>query len=187
MSKLKNIKINIFILIFLLSSTQEQFQKGDKPEMNNDIPPLDKDRNSNNDNKLNEINNLKKKYERIIKENNNSKAKLKKYNLYYYIFEIINIIFALFISLYFMNKIYYFYKYKYNIITNHEYIDSAIDIKIKNNNANNNDIHICDKNNIFHKSENHYIIQQNNEIKDENNSIINIGAPPATFMKQNSK
>ena len=187
MSKLKNIKINIFILIFLLSSTQEQFQKGDKPEMNNDIPPPDKDRNSNNDNKLNEINNLKKKYERIIKENNNSKAKLKKYNLYYYIFEIINIIFALFISLYFMNQIYYFYKYKYNIITNHECIDSVIDIKIKNNNANNNEIHISDKNNIFHKSENHYINQQNNEIKYENNSIINIGAPPATFMKQNSK
>ena len=86
-----------------------------------------------------------------------------------------------------MNQIYYFYKYKYNIITNNECIDSVIDIKIKNNNANNNDIHICDKNNIFHKSENHYINQQNNEIKDENDSIINIGAPPATFMKQNSK
>ena len=187
MSKLKNIKINILIFFLLLSFTQEQFQKGDKPEMNNDIPPPDKDRNSNNDNKLNEINNLKKKYERIIKENNNSKAKLKKYNLYYYIFEILNIIFALFISIYFMNQIYKFYKYRYNIFAMPDYSHSTVEIKIEGNNENNNYNVNGKENNDFQRSENQNIKRQNSEIKDENNSIENIGAPPATFIKQNSK
>ena len=186
MSILKNITINILIFILLLSGTQEDL-KNDKPKMNDDLPTPNNNINHNLDTKLDHIKNLKKKYESIIKENNSSKERLKKYNLYYYIFEILNIIFALFISIYFMNQIYKFYKYRYNIFSMPDYSHSTVEIKIEGNNENNNDNVNGKENNDFQRSENQNIKRQNSEIKDENNSIENIGAPPATFIKQNSK
>ena len=133
MSILKYINIYILILFLILSSSQEQYED-DKHKIEDDIPPLDKpDKNKNKkfDDNLNDMNNLKKKYESIIKENNNSKEKLKKYNFYYYTFEILNIIFALFIFTYFMNQIFKFYKFRYNIQVNQE--NSVSNVEIKNN------------------------------------------------------
>ena len=181
MSISKYINIYILILFLILSSSQEQYED-DKHKKEDDIPPPDKpDKNKNKkfDYNLNDMNNLKKKYESIIKENNNSKEKLKKYNFYYYTFEILNIIFALFIFTYFMNQIFKFYKFRYNVRVNPE--NSVSNVEIKNNFNNENE------NNDIDKNENQNNEQKICEIKNENNYIKDIGAPPATaFFNEDS-
>ena len=75
-------------------------------------------RNNNNDNHMGNWNNnmgnenLQKKYENMIKKNIILKEKLKIYNLYFYIIESINIIFALIILSCTIHKLYKYYKSK---------------------------------------------------------------------------
>ena len=77
-----------------------------------------------------------------------------------------------------MNQIFKFYKFRYNVRVNPE--NSVSNVEIKNNFNN--------ENNDFNKNENENNEQIVCEIKDENNYIKDIGAPPATaFYNEDSK
>ena len=144
----------------------------DKPDDfadENGPPDLNENNNFNN-NKINKTNDLRKKRESLIQEIINSKAKLKKYNLYYSIIEICNIIFALIISFFIINRLYKYYKSRKNRINqNNNNIISVVDID-------NHDIDII-KRNLNEIS----IYKQSFEIKAENNIVDKGEAPPLTF------
>ena len=65
--------------------------------------------NETHNNKLKIINELKEKTLDISKKNDESKKKLKKYNLYYYIMITINVIFAFIILFFIFYKIYFYF------------------------------------------------------------------------------
>ena len=171
MTILKNIKLDALILLIILTYTHEQ--PNIKPRDENDFgPPSDRrddnrNMNINNINKLNKINDLKKKKEDIIKENINSKAKLKKYIRLYYIIEIINIFFALFIVLYLIIKIFNYYKSRQTgIEANPNNIISYVEV-------------FPNDNNIYKsRMDERTIYKQSFEIKSENNVEDNKEAPP---------
>ena len=171
----KNIKLNTLILLIVLSCTQEQPKSKPGGDIDIGLPSDRRDDNRNmninNNNKLNEINDLKKKKEDIIKENINSKAKLKKYNILYYIIEIINIFFALFIAIYLIIKTFNYYKSRQTgIEANPNNIISYVEVLPNNNNILNNSMN---ERSIF---------KQSFEIKGEDNIEDNKEAPPLTFQ-----
>ena len=151
MSTLITKKLNIFILIMIISSIKLQPpmpEKGDDEpfgEGNFGGPP---DKNDE----------WRKQYEIIIKEIINSKYKLKKYNKYCLIMEILNILFASIIILYLAIIL---YKYR----------------KSKNKNIfpiiGNNNISIIEISN-----DERSISKQSLEIKSENKIEDNQDAPP---------
>ena len=116
---------NIFLLIIFIhfiKCNPQQNEPGSPPDKNRDKDDLDifdisdnKKKNipnnniHNNRNFLKEsFNDLKRKKETVMKENINSKAKLKKINMIYNIIQFFNIIFASIISIYFLIKMYLF-------------------------------------------------------------------------------
>ena len=173
MSIIKAKKLEFFIMIISILSIISSQKPGGAPlgEKNDKDGPspsnINKDLNNNN---FNKINDLRKKHEIILQENINSKAKLKKYNLYFSIIEFFNIIFALILSLFLINKLYAFYKSKRN----------------ENNQINNNIISVVeiDNNNIdiIKRNLNEISIsKQSFEIKGENDIVDKGEAPPLTF------
>ena len=97
----RNKLLNFFIVILSIFLIKTSPIGKDKPE-DLDLPDEDIDNrppnlknNIFNNNKIDKFDDLKKKHKYIIQENINSKAKLKKYNLYCSIIEKCNIIFAL--------------------------------------------------------------------------------------------
>ena len=91
----------------------------------------------NINNKLREINILKEKTKDISKNIDESKNKLQKYNLYYYIMVIINIIFATILLLFLFYKV--LYQKKHKRILNTNYMNISID---NNDNKKDNKISI---------------------------------------------
>ena len=180
MSILKTKNLNLFIIIISIllikSFPEDRGKPGGLPIgkiNNNEVPP---DLNNNNNNKnlinndFNAINDLRKKHEIILQENINSKAKLKKYNLYFSIIEFFNIIFALILSFFLINRLYTFYKSK----------------RKENNHINNNIISVVeiDNNNIdiIKRNLNEISIsKQSFVIKGENDIVDKGEAPPLTF------
>ena len=151
MSTLITKRINIFILLLIISLIKLQPPMPEK----GDGEPFDEggfggppDKNDDR----------RKQYEIIIKEINNSKYKLKKYNKYCLFMEILNILFALIIILYLAIIL---YKYR----------------KSKNKNIfpinGNNNISIIEISN-----DERSISKQSLEIKTENNIEDNQDAPP---------
>ena len=159
MSLLHLRKINFIIILISIVLIKSMPRKQNGP---NNINKNNKHGISKNNGNFNGINNLR---DNILKENINSKAKLKKYNLYFTIIIILNIIFALIIFLFIINKLYEYYKNRKNRNNQNENnIISVVDI------ANNDS-------NLFQRS----IYKQSFEIKGENNNIENQCAPPLTF------
>ena len=143
------IYINLYIIILMIFFSKEQ-------------------RNNNNDNHTGNWNNnignenLEKKYENMIKKNIILKEKLKIYNLYFYIIESINIIFALIILSCIIHKLYKYYKSKKNTI-----------IQIRQNNISSS----VEINNNINSNKNQKI-----EIKDDNNFGDDKPAPPLSII-----
>ena len=181
MSILKTNKLQFFVIItsilLINSQPKNQGKPGGLPmqKNNNDEPPDLKDGKNLNDNKLNnnnliKIDDLKKKHEIILQENINSKAKLKKYNLYCSIIEFFNIIFALILSFFIINRLFTYYKSRRN----------------ENNQINNNIISVVDIDNnnidIIKRNLNEISIsKQSFEIIGENDTADKGEAPPLTF------
>ena len=159
-------KINfifIFISIILIKSAPRKQNGKSNIHMNNMHGNINN--NNKNSNNFDKLSNLRKKHDNILRENINSRAKLKKYNLYFSIIKILNIIFALIIFLFIINKLFNYYKNRKKKNTQNENnIISVVDI------ANNDS-------NLFQRS----IYKQSFEIKGENNNIDNQSAPPLTF------
>ena len=142
----KNVILLLIFLLFFINCNPQIRNKGppgkkEKKENNNPPPDnLDNNHNdrpnekNNNEPRLNKIDELEKKKENIIKEIFNSKAKLKKYNIIYNIIEIVNIIFALIISSYFVSNLYEFIRKKKNQ-SNSSFDVSINDINIDNREA----------------------------------------------------
>ena len=142
----KNVILLLIFLLFFIKCNPQIRNNGppgkqEKKENNN--PPPDNLGNNHNDRpneknnnepRLNKIDELGKKKENIIKEIFNSKAKLKKYNIIYNIIEIVNIIFALIISSYFVSNLYEFIRKKKNQ-SNSSFDVSINDINIDNREA----------------------------------------------------
>ena len=142
----KNVILLLIFLLFFIKCNPQIRNNGppgkqEKKENNN--PPPDNLGNNHNDRpneknnnepRLNKIDELEKKKENIIKEIFNSKAKLKKYNIIYNIIEIVNIIFALIISSYFVSNLYEFIRKKKNQ-SNSSFDVSINDINIDNREA----------------------------------------------------
>ena len=142
----KNVILLLIFLLFFIKCNPQIRNNGppgkqEKKENNN--PPPDNLGNNHNDRpneknnnepRLNKIDELEKKKENIIKEIFNSKAKLKKYNIIYNIIEIVNIIFALIISIYFVSNLYEFIRKKKNQ-SNSSFDVSINDINIDNREA----------------------------------------------------
>ena len=174
--KIKNLYLFIIIISILLikSEPEERGRPGGSPKgkiYNNEGPFLNNNNNKYlNNNNFNELNDLRKKHEIISQENINSKAKLKKYNLYFSIIEFFNIIFALILSFFIIKRLYTFYKSKRN----------------ENNQMNNNIISVVEINNnnidIIKRNLNEISIsKQSFEIKGENDIADKGEAPPLTI------
>ena len=142
----KNVILLLIFLLFFIKCNPQIRKKGppgkQEKKENNNPPPDNLDNNhndrpnekNNNEPRLNKIDELEKKKENIIKEIFNSKAKLKKYNIIYNIIEIVNIIFALIISSYFVSNLYEFIRKKKNQ-SNSSFDVSINDINIDNREA----------------------------------------------------
>ena len=142
----KNVILLLIFLLFFIKCNPQIRNKGppgkQEKKENNNPPPDNLDNNhndrpnekNNNEPRLNKIDELEKKKENIIKEIFNSKAKLKKYNIIYNIIEIVNIIFALIISSYFVSNLYEFIRKKKNQ-SNSSFDVSINDINIDNREA----------------------------------------------------
>ena len=176
MSILKTKNLQFFIIIISLLLINSQPCKSERPPIGKDKdeepPDLKNNKNlkNNNLNIFTDLNDLKKKHEIILKENINSKAKLKKYNLYFSIIEFFNIIFALILSFFIIKRLYTFYKSKRN--ENNQMNDNIISVV----EINNNNIDIIKRNlNEISISKQSFEIKGNNEIIDKGE------APPLTF------
>ena len=160
-------KINfifIFISIILIKSAPRKQNGKNDIHLNNMHGNINNNNNKNSNN-FDKLGNLRKKHDNILRENINSKAKLKRYNLYFSIIKILNIIFALIIFLFIINKLFNYYKNRKKKNTQNENnIISVVDI------ANNDS-------NLFQRS----IFKQSFEIKGENNNVDYQSAPPLTF------
>ena len=142
----KNVILLLIFLLFFIKCNPQIRNNGppgkQEKKENNNPPPDNLDNNhndrpnekNNNEPRLNKIDELEKKKENIIKEIFNSKAKLKKYNIIYNIIEIVNIIFALIISSYFVSNLYEFIRKKKNQ-SNSSFDVSINDINIDNREA----------------------------------------------------
>jgi len=82
--------------------------------------------NKQNSGKQNIIEELRKKNNDIIKMNKDSKNKLQKYNLFYSIMVVINVILALIIISFVIYNLYYYISYKRN---------NNLEVSISNNNS----------------------------------------------------
>ena len=176
MSILKTKNLQFFIIIISLLLINSQPYKSERPPMGKDKdeepPDLKNNKNlkNNNLNIITDLSDLKKKHEIILKENINSKAKLKKYNLYCSIIEFFNIILALILSFFLIIRLYTYYKSKRN---ENDQINNNIISVVE---INNNNIDII-KRNLNEIS----ISKQSFEIKGENDIIDKGEAPPLTF------
>ena len=139
MSILKTKNLQFFIIIISLLLINSHPNKSEKPPMTKDKdeepPDLKNNKNlkNNNLNIINDLSDLKKKHEIILKENINSKEKLKKYNLYCSIIEFFNIILALILSFFLIIRLYTYYKSKRN--ENDQINNNIISVvEINNNN-----------------------------------------------------
>ena len=170
MSNLNNKEINFLIILMILLSIKSIPNKKDKPDIGipddikDNLPPDLKDDNKiktniHNSKEFDKVDDLRKRHENIIKENINSKAKLKKYNLYFFIIEMLNIIFAIIIILYVISKLYQHYKLRRNriILINNKI--SFVD-ELKNERS---------------------IYKQSIQIESQNNDLEDKEAPPVNF------
>ena len=94
--------------------------------------------NNNDDSKRKNLDELREKTQNMIKQNIEVKKKLQKYHLYYYIFVILNIIFAFIILSFIFYKVYSYYHKK--ILNSNISMVSIVnnDSEIAQNNNNNN-------------------------------------------------